>query len=87
MARLSSLRDHRGTAEGRKQEQEQRCDIARVVHPKAVIGLSKKEITGKPSYDRCDSSALETPPNRGENDRYQVAKPDQVRRKDRVQGK
>jgi hypothetical protein len=87
MVRLRSSRDHQGAAETRKQEQEERRYVARVFHVKAVIRLSAKEITCKTRYYQCGSGACESPSHRGENDRQQVGEPDEIRRKERIQGK
>ena len=86
MVRLPQVCDHQRAANPGKQEQEQRGDVTTVFHPKAVVGLSEEEIACKPSRNHCGSSARESPSHRGENDRHQIAEPDQIRGKKRSHG-
>ena len=87
MVRLPRVRDHKGDPKRGNQEQQQRGDVAAVVHPKAVVGLGEGEVAGKPGRNRCGGSTRESPSHRGENDRQQIADPDQIGRKKRSHSK
>ena len=56
MVRLPLICDHQGDPKRGNQEQQQRGDVAAVVHPQAVVGLGEEEIAGKPGRNRRGDS-------------------------------